>query len=141
MSWFRALSQRFEGARITCGDWERVCGPTTISSMNPTGVFLDPPYSLSLRSRFIYSHDEACTERVQAWCQQHGHDNGLRIVLAGYEGEHNALDASGWTRVAWKANGGYGNQTEQGQRNAGKERLWLSPHCDKQFLDRQGCLG
>lgn len=141
MQWFRALSQRFEGARIACGDWERVCGPTTISSMNPTGIFFDPPYSLSMRAKYLYATEEDCTARVHAWCQQHGHDECLRIVLAGYEGEHNALEEAGWTVYAWKANGGYGNQTEQGQRNAGKERLWLSPHCDKQFLDRQGGLG
>jgi hypothetical protein len=32
--------------------------------------------------------------------------------------------------VAWKSNGGYGGQRKDGSNdNAGKERIWFSPHC------------
>jgi hypothetical protein len=31
--------------------------------------------------------------------------------------------------MAWKAAGGYGNRSEKGRENAGRERLWFSPHC------------
>ncbi len=51
----------------------------------------------------------------------------LRIVLSGYEGEHDALQSKGWRVVSWKANGGYGNAA--GNENGKRERLWLSPHC------------
>lgn len=33
-----------------------------------------------------------------------------------------------WDCVAWKAAGGYGNQREDND-NAGRERIWFSPHC------------
>jgi hypothetical protein len=31
--------------------------------------------------------------------------------------------------IHWTSSGGYGNQTDQGQKNRKKERLWCSPHC------------
>jgi hypothetical protein len=52
----------------------------------------------------------------------------VRIVLSGYEGEHDALQGRGWRVVEWKANGGYGNAA--GNENRHRERLWLSPHCE-----------
>ncbi len=54
-----------------------------------------------------------------------GNDEGLRIVLCGYEGEH-AMPA-GWRAREWKATGGYGRN--RGAENRHRERLWLSPHC------------
>ena len=55
----------------------------------------------------------------------------MRIVLAGYEGEHAMPD--GWRKVAWKAHGGYGSQgtdeSSNGRANSHLERLWFSPHC------------
>jgi len=67
---------------------------------------------------------------VRAWCMDHGGDPLLRIILAGYEGEHDELEAHGWSAVAWKAAGGYGSQGNgRGRANAGRERLWCSPHC------------
>lgn len=35
-----------------------------------------------------------------------------------------------WECVAWKAHGGYGSLGEgRGRLNAGRERIWFSPHC------------
>ena len=32
--------------------------------------------------------------------------------------------------IAWKANGGHGNTARaRGRMNAGRERVWFSPHC------------
>jgi len=37
-----------------------------------------------------------------------------------------------WECVAWKARGGYGLQgNNRGRVNAGRERIWFSPHCLK----------
>jgi hypothetical protein len=75
---------------------------------------------------------------VRAWCEANGDNPDLRIVLAGYEGEHNVLEAKGWRVIAWKAQGGYGSRADKaGRENASKERLWFSPHC---LDDRQGKL-
>ena len=51
-----------------------------------------------------------------------------RIALCGYDGEHKM--PLRWASVAWKANGGYGNQASgRGRANARRERIWFSPHC------------
>ena len=138
-AWFLELSERFAKARIACGDWERVCGPSTIGHTKPTGIFFDPPYGLHLREKRIYAHENECATRVQAWCKQHGNDDGLRIVLAGYDGEHNTLEQEGWRVLAWKAHGGYA-RTERARENSSKERLWFSPHCDNNLFDNQDGL-
>lgn len=52
----------------------------------------------------------------------------MRIVLSGYVGEHDALEALGWSVVEWKTNGGYSNASGD-NKNQKRERLWLSPHC------------
>ena len=60
-----------------------------------------------------------------------------RIVLAGYEGEHDDLESDGWHVVAWDTSdgqfnsGGYGRKAGgQAEENATRERLWLSPACN-----------
>ena len=67
---------------------------------------------------------------VRKWAIENGGDPDLRIALCGYEGEH-AMPES-WECVAWKARGGYGSQGDgRGRQNAGRERIWFSPHCLK----------
>jgi DNA adenine methylase len=93
-------------------------------------MFLDPPYSFSERATGLYAVETDCASEVREWCARNGDDPKLRIVLAGYDGEHNALEAIGWSVVAWKAHGGYGSQGKgRGRDNAGRERLWCSPQC------------
>jgi hypothetical protein len=47
----------------------------------------------------------------------------LRIVLCGYEREH---DMPGWRTIEWQGARGYAGADND---NRSKERLWLSPHC------------
>ena len=132
--WLRALSDRLRAVRVASGDWRRVvASPTTLfpagrgDAAYRCGVFLDPPY---LDGRMDYAAGGAGTDlsaQVRAWCEAHGDDKRLRVVLSGYAGEHDALQARGWRVVEWKANGGYGNAS--GNENAKRERLWLSPAC------------
>lgn len=77
---------------------------------------------------------EEVSATVRQWAIDQGDDARLRIVLCGYEGEHNMPPT--WRKVAWKARGGYGNQDGE-NANASRERLWLSPHC---MTDAQGEL-
>ena len=53
----------------------------------------------------------------------------LRIALCGYEDEHGPHMPADWVMVAWKANGGYGNQNGAGNDNKHEERIWFSPNC------------
>jgi hypothetical protein len=136
--WFGDLADRLHETRVACGDWTRVCGPSVLRAAGGVcGVFLDPPYDQGIRTD-VYAMETPVAGDVRAWCEANGDNPDLRIVLAGYEGEHNALEAKGWRVTAWKAQGGYGSQSDKaGRENASKERLWFSPHC---LDDRQGKL-
>lgn len=138
--WFGALSTRLDRVRICCGDWRRMLSYSAMGADKAPikGVFLDPPYDPAEHG-VSYAHGAGAgvSADVRAWCLEHGADPALRIVLAGYAGEgHEALEAEGWRVVAWKASGGFGNTSKlrdegstRGASNAGRERLWLSPHC------------
>ncbi len=133
MEWFGRLRDRLRNVRVCCGDWRRVVLSESVTTrLGLTGVFLDPPYSAEAgRARELYAvEDYSVAHDVRAWCLERGSDPRMRIVLAGYEGEgHEALEAAGWRVIHWKTGGGYGNRTAKGRKNAGRERLWASPHC------------
>ena len=128
--WFRELCERLHDTRVACGDWSRVCGPSVLRSAGGvTGVFLDPPYDLTMRAN-VYANESGCAADVLRWCAANGANPDLRIVLAGYDGEHNDLEALGWRVHEWSTAGGYGaGRSGRGEENATKERLWFSPHC------------
>ena len=128
--WFCDLAARLQHVRVACGDWSRVCGPSvTRSAGGICGIFFDPPYDLDMRTA-VYANESNCARDVLAWCKANGNDPALRIVLAGYDGEHNHLEQHGWRVHAWKTSGGFGGgRGGRGDENASKERLWFSPHC------------
>jgi DNA adenine methylase len=144
VKWLQALRDRLRTVRVCCGDWLRVCdSPSVTTRHGLTGVFLDPPYRTTLedgksnRDDSLYASDKdtdvnALVDRVQAYCAERGSDPLMRIAVCGYEAEgYEALEALGWTVEAWKASGGYGNQSGKVNDNASRERIWFSPHCVK----------
>lgn len=128
MDYFKALSDRLRNVRVCCGDWTRVCGYTPTTSNGITGIVLDPPYSGDERNNDIYAIDSnTVAAEVREWALEHGNDPMMRIVLCGYDTEH---EMPGWEKVGWKAAGGYGNQSDgRGAVNAYRETFWFSPHC------------
>jgi site-specific DNA-adenine methylase len=140
-SWMGSLRDRLRNVRVCCGHWSRCCDSTaTLTGHGTTAVFLDPPYRVSLacgkanRTTGLYASDKnqdinALCDEVQAWCLKWGSDPNIRIALCGYEGEYPDVDAAGWSAVAWKANGGYGNRGGGTNANASRERVWFSPAC------------
>ncbi len=133
--WFRYLSARLRHVRILNGDWSRSVTTGAAHTLNvrqgdgPAGVFLDPPYDNDERSRNLYVEDcGSVAADCRQWALSVGDNPRWRIVLAGYDTEHAALEEHGWTAVAWFTDGyltgGYGNGHQQH-----RERLWLSPHC------------
>lgn len=157
LDWFSRLRDRLRNVRVCCGDWHRVCSSeSTTTRLGLTGIFIDPPYAKSLdrlhawikhlqskgqapdatgkkdRHARLYASDHGDVDRLVAeihlWCLKNGTRKNLRIVLAGYEGEHNALEEAGWEKVEWKSPGGYSNQNNENE-NAARERLWVSPEC------------
>ena len=127
-AYLAGLSRRLERVRITCGDWRRVLTPSvTRSGTGGDGgraIFLDPPYATS---GDLYSHgDDTISADVRDWCLSRD-ARGLRIVLCGYDTEHDDLLSHGWAVTEGKAGGGSGYSTRSD--NGRRERLWLSPGC------------
>jgi hypothetical protein len=121
------LAARLQRVRITCGSWERVVKPSvTRSGTGGDGsraIFLDPPYATS---GDLYAHaGDGVAVAVREWCISA--PRTLRIILCGYDTEHDALLNHGWTVTEGKAGGGAGYSTDA--FNGRRERLWLSPAC------------
>ncbi len=121
------LADRLQRVRITCGDWKRVVQPSVTRSGSggdgSSALLLDPPYATS---GDLYTHgDTAISADVRDWCATA--DPTLRIVLTGYDDEHDVLLSRGWTVSAGKSGGGagYSSRSDNGRR----ERIWLSPAC------------
>lgn len=121
--YMRRLAERLSRVRITCGDWQRVVKPSVLRSGSGgdggRAVFLDPPYATS---GDLYAHREDVGEAVRTWCRTASPD--LRIVLCGYDDEHDSL---GWRSIEGRSGGGAGYSTRAD--NGRRERLWLSPAC------------
>jgi hypothetical protein len=82
-----------------------------------------------MRSDGVYNHDTTgLSAQVREWCIANQDNPRYRIVLCGYEGEH---DLPGWRVVAWKAGRAYGraNGETSNSANRHKERIWFSPNC------------
>ena len=125
--WFGELQEGMGDARVCCGDWERIMSPGTMTRNGPAAVLLDPPYSLT---GAVYAQDSSSISGdVRAWCCANGGDPMLRIALCGHDGEHNELEAMGWTVETWDKAGGY-----QGADD--RERIWFSPGCLKPDRDQ-----
>jgi DNA adenine methylase len=123
------LTDRLQQVRVACGSWERVLTPSVLcpDRVPSVGVVLDPPYD---DGAAVYAQNNRVSADVRAWCLEHGSIPTLRIALCGYAGEHDELEAHGWTVHAWKAAGGYASQGDgAGRENSHRERVWFSPHC------------
>jgi site-specific DNA-adenine methylase len=130
LEWFEVLANRLRRVRVCCGDWNRVLGPAPTTCIGTTGVFLDPPYAVEERSDVYGEESRAVAHDVREWAIANGENPELRIALCGYEGEHQMPES--WTEIAWKAQGGYANQSSAqtvGKANAHRERIWFSPFC------------
>ena len=124
--YMRALAARLSRVRITCGDWTRVLTPSVArasAGSSVTGVFLDPPYATS--GDLYAEHRPGIATDVRDWCA--AAPPAYRIVLCGYDTDHDALLPLGWRKEAGRAGGGSGYSTNP--RAGRRERLWLSPAC------------
>ena len=130
--YIEALANRMRKVRVCCGDWSRITGPSVTEHNGITGVFLDPPYSAETGRATVYAIDSGTVAHdVREWCIANGENPKLRIILCGYDGEHDMPDT--WRVIKGAAtggsNGGYGAQSKSGNANGARERLWLSPAC------------
>ena len=138
--YLQGFADRLANVRVCCGDWSRVCGPSVTFRHGMTGVFLDPPYADTAgRASDLYAVDcQQVAHRVREWAIEQGANPLMRIVLAGYDGEHEM--PADWRCHEWATLGGYASQAEGGRAGTGnyaKERLWFSPACLKLKADPQ----
>jgi DNA adenine methylase len=132
-AWFALLSARLRHVRVLNGDWTRLCTVGASHTLmvrqgGHAGLFLDPPYAGDVRASGLYAADSgSIAAAVRTWALKAGEDPHNRIVIAGYDTEHSALEAAGWRAYEWflpdsLLRGGMGSQQH-------RERLWASPHC------------
>ena len=128
VSYMHSLADRLRRVRITCGSWERVLKPSVTRSTaggdGTTAILLDPPYATS-GDLYAGTADAAVAEQVRAWCLTA--PSTYRIVLCGYDDEHDELLAHGWDVIEGRSGGGAGYSTNSA--NGRRERLWTSPAC------------
>jgi hypothetical protein len=132
--YMHALAAKLRGVRVCCGDWARVVTDGALSYGGKIGIFLDPPYLGDVRTADLYACDDhAIANEVREWCLANGNNPRLRIVLAGYNTEHDHLMPDTWRRVRWTGTKAYGTTSQtsrnEGSENRHKETLWLSPAC------------
>jgi len=132
LAWFNAIADRLRFTKVCCGDWSRVCTKAATWGQGSTAVLLDPPYDTDGHDDVYGDLSRGVSSAVRNWAIENGDNPLLRIALCGYDTEH-AMPSS-WEAVAWKATGGYGNQS--GNRNAERETIWFSPHCLKPTKER-----
>lgn len=129
--YMQALASRLQQVRITCGDWRRVLTPSAVANGGRTkhdpqtlGVFLDPPYTVG-SSLYATDHSQDISVDVEQWAAEHG--DQYRIVLAGFNTDHDQLLNIGWHKIHGKSGGGGGYNTDRTADR--RERLWISPTC------------
>lgn len=125
-----AASLRRAAPMETATDMREVT-PGAMAPGREVGIFLDPPYDTDVRGECYNTDAEhgKISAAVKEWVLENGDNPRYRIVLAGYDGEHEMPPT--WREVAWKARRAYGraNGDTDNSENRKKERLWLSPHC------------
>ena len=133
-AYMQALAHRLHRVRITCGDWRRVVTPS-VSRAGAGGdgsraILLDPPYATS---GDLYAESSAgISDEVREWCVSGV--EGFRVVLCGYDHEHDDLLGHGWEVIDGKAGGGAGYSVRSD--NGRRERLWLSPEAVKHEIQQ-----
>jgi len=119
---------RLQRARITCGDWARVCKSKSVTTVHGlTGIFLDPPYEdagVAIK-KGLYA-DNGCFWDVVEWAKSEEANSDLRLAVAGYHTDELEAKLEGWEMVRWKQRGGYGTA-----KNSAREVVFFSPQCLK----------
>jgi len=127
LKWLNHLADSLMRATITCGDWKRVLTKSyTHDNSKMTAIFLDPPYDNEIISgnKNVYgvNNETNISADVRQWCIENSNDKLLKIVLCGYDFEHDELLDHGFTKMPWiaKSSSGYRQSTETKQ-----EMLWV----------------
>ncbi len=132
--WFDRLAHRLQSVNIMARDWSTLLTTAIIGGRNwqTRAIFFDPPYHTS-GDLYAEHHGNGgqVADQVRQWCVDA--DPDLRIVLAGYDTDHDELLAHGWTKhKSQGTRGGPGRSTIIGKPD--REQLWASPSCVGQMV-------
>jgi DNA adenine methylase len=125
----RDVAARLRHVSVWCADWSSCVTEGALAGARQVGMFLDPPYG-DTRAEGCYREESTTVYRaVTEWAASA--PSAWRIVIAGYEGEHDALEALGWSARRWvPAKSGMAARADgRGKANRARERLWCSPAC------------
>jgi DNA adenine methylase len=121
LRYFRNLKAELSEVVVCCCDWTSVLTRCVLGDEGePCAIFLDPPYKDFGRCYGRY-HDNLVSARVRAWAVENGTNKRLRIILCGYDSEHEMPDD--WSVYCWDHPKGMSKNGE----NVGRERVWCSP--------------
>jgi hypothetical protein len=129
--WFDNVSNRLCRIEVLCGDWKRCLTKATIGipvHFNNVGIFLDPPYGTGNGVSYDDNTGNVAKD-VWEWAIENGDNPSLRIVVAGYNDGREL--PKGWEIIERSEQGGYGARHGKGNENHKLERLWCSPHCQR----------
>jgi site-specific DNA-adenine methylase len=121
LRYFRRLQAELRDVIVCCGDWTRVVTPCVLGDRGAAAVLLDPPYREAGKKRYGRYHDNLVSGRVRAWAIENGTKKWLRIILCGYDGEHEM--PADWSVYRWD----HAKGMSKAEKNLGRERVWCSP--------------
>lgn len=134
ITWFNDLKAILENTKICCLDWKRLFNEGVqwqdYGGTRKAAIFFDPPYSNARRGGLYRKDSYEVYKEVNEFCIKNADRKTYKIVVAGYEGEHNNLEDYGYTKYEWHAHGGYSNLGNVVSDNRLKERLWASKSCN-----------
>jgi hypothetical protein len=121
LRYFRRLQADLRDVIVCCGDWTRAVTPCVLGDRGSCAVFLDPPYREAGKKCYGRYHDNLVSARVRAWAIDKGTNERLRIILCGFDGEHDM--PADWSVYRWD----HAKGMSKTEKNLGRERVWCSP--------------
>jgi DNA adenine methylase len=129
IEWLGKLSHQLMRTTICNGSWERVLTESYLDyGKKEVAIFLDPPYDPQLTSRKekIYGSvsdiKNTISSDVREWCKNVKHEN-YKVILCGYDCEHDELLDIGWTKLPWTKKASLGMKCKENQKT---EYLWVN---------------
>jgi site-specific DNA-adenine methylase len=134
-AWIFALRKRLDKVELLCTDWKKCLTDAhtlrsgALYADTVASVFLDPPYD---KYEFMYKHNKkTISSEVRDWCKDVAKHDLIRVILCGYENEHDELLDYGYVKYAGKSanTNSKGRGTKNSKSPSSKEFLWASASC------------
>jgi site-specific DNA-adenine methylase len=115
------MHERLLEVRMSCTNWKNLLTPAVLNvrlSGKYTAIFFDPPYENKEKT---YKAKPVSNE-VRKWCIENGSNPFYKIILCGYESEHDELIKHGWVKQQGKSASG----SQNGVITSKKEKFYYN---------------